>query len=363
MVSILKKSQTLFSPSPYQFWPFRVHFRDGTTVLYKSAWRVAKLNNITQTQQFTLFFVNSLRIESSVMPNPSQTRKNLIILGVNPRAGTGKGTEKLDELVQALQDSGFEVEQTTDLRTLDAYVEAGQNTGKLRAVVACGGDGTVRLLVDRLGTKIPFSVFPLGTENLLAKHFGITTDVGKFCKILTSSQPIKIDVGRANGQIFLSMVSAGFDADVVRRLHAERTGPIHHTSYFWPVWKSIFAYRFPPIEIQVDGEKVEPGRWTFIFNLPRYALNLALAPDARADDGLLEIKVFDKGGFWNGMAYFFSVLFRRDGRPAKSRHLRGRVIELASTSKVPFQIDGDAGGELPLRVELLPEQLELLVPE
>jgi diacylglycerol kinase (ATP) len=297
-----------------------------------------------------------------VNSNLSPSELNLVILAANPRAGTGTKKHLLAELADGLAQHGFTVETTSDLETLNSLVKSGTSSRSLRGVVACGGDGTVRLLADRLGASIPLTVFPMGTENLLAKHLEISTDIQKFCQMMVANRRIRFDAGRANGQLFLVMVSAGFDADVVRRLHSERRGPIRHTSYFGPLWYAIFGYRFPQMTLLVDDVEIEPARWAFIFNLPRYAMNLPLAPTARGDDGWLDLKAFPKGNFWHGLTIFFSVLLRRDERWAHSRHVLGKVFELTSRESVPYQIDGDVGGELPLRVEILPAYLELIAP-
>ncbi len=288
--------------------------------------------------------------------------RKLVLLAVNPKAGSGGGAATLAELDRGLVAAGFQVVATSDLAELNRLAMRGSADQSLRTIVACGGDGTARLVVEQLGSKVPLSVFPLGTENLLAKHLGISRHVPTFCRMLQADRRIRLDVGRANGQLFLLMVSAGFDADVVRRLHLERRGPIRHWSYFGPMLQAIWGYPFPQIRIAVEGAEWAESRWAFVFNLPRYALNLPIMPWADGHDGWLDIKVFPGGNFWRGLLYFFSVLLRVDQRLGLSRCARGKSIELTSSAEVPYQVDGDLGGTLPLRVEILPDYLEVIVP-
>ncbi|MEZ6076456.1 MAG: diacylglycerol kinase family protein [Pirellulaceae bacterium] len=83
------------------------------------------------------------------------------------------------------------------------------------AVVSAGGDGTAGALANLLPSHVPLLLFPLGTENLLAKHLGITGDVRQSRTILRSYQRHLLDVGRAGQKLFLVMLSCGFDAEVV----------------------------------------------------------------------------------------------------------------------------------------------------
>jgi diacylglycerol kinase (ATP) len=202
----------------------------------------------------------------------------------------------------------------------------------------------------------------LGTENLLAKHFQISGDVKSFCQMIQAGIKQRIDAGRANDQLFLIMVSCGFDAEVVDKLHRTRVGHIRHSSYFSPVLKTICSYRFPKLQIAVDGQQLSAARWAFVFNLPRYAMNLPLAPMALGNDGLLDLKTFHRGNFLNGLLNYFSVLMRRDQKWKLSKHTTGKIVEITSESPVAYQIDGDLGGHLPVKIEILPAYLSLFTP-
>src|SRR5213075_3203563 len=95
----------------------------------------------------------------------------------------GRGSAIAD-LSGALQHRGLEVER---VESLDGLAEqSGQllRGGHLRAVVAAGGDGTVAEIVNRTLPETPIAVYPLGTENLLAKYLKIELDAAKFARML-----------------------------------------------------------------------------------------------------------------------------------------------------------------------------------
>ena len=97
------------------------------------------------------------------------------------------------------------------------------------------------------------------------------------------------------------MVGFGFDGDIVSRHHhtrLSRLGRIRPTSrlaYVLPLLRSSFSYRFPRINVRIENQGVPEllsGTTVFIFNAPRYALGLPFVPEARDDDGWLDLLIF-----------------------------------------------------------------------
>jgi diacylglycerol kinase family enzyme len=232
-------------------------------------------------------------------------------------------------------------------------------------VIAAGGDGTMALLANRLPVATPFTLFPMGTENLLAKYFGIAADIRQSCEIIAHHREIQLDAGEANGTIFLVMASCGLDADVVQRLSARRTGHIRHLSYVRPLWEAVFGYRYPSLRIRVDDQAWSHcPKWAFVFNVPRYAMNLPIVPEANPFDGRLDLRTFRHGSLWSGLNYLIKILLGRLRRSSEINYTTAERIEIASRDgqTVAYQLDGDPGGELPVTIRVLPQRVKLLVP-
>ena len=155
----------------------------------------------------------------------------------------GDGLQDVDEVQRAR-------DLLQDIDRLAETAEAALGAGELRAVVAAGGDGTAALVANRTRADTPLALLPLGTENLLSKYLGISTDPQKVCEMIDQGATVRMDAGCANGHIFLLMSGCGFDAEVVRRVHAARTGHIHHLSYLAPIWQSIRNYEYPPLRVK-----------------------------------------------------------------------------------------------------------------
>jgi diacylglycerol kinase family enzyme len=247
--------------------------------------------------------------------------------------------------------------------------------GELRAVVAAGGDGTARLVADRTPAGTPILVFPLGTENLLARYLEISPDPAKLAQIVADGRCVRLDAGMAGGQLFTLMAGCGFDADVVRRLHQSRQGHIHHWSYAKPILDAIRTYDYPelrvyytPAGVEGDGEFTHEtftheisARWVFVVNLPRYAGGLCFAPDATGSDGLLDVCTFKEGSLWYGLMYLGGVMLGQHEGMQDFCHVQTRRVRIQSAAGVPYQLDGDPGGELPIEIHCVPGRLTLMV--
>ncbi len=103
--------------------------------------------------------------------------------------------------------------------------------------------------------------------------------------------------------------------------------------------------------------------WSMIFNLPRYAAGLAIEPGAVGDDGLLDLIGFQRGSVPSGVRYAAGVMLRRHLKFKDVFRRRARTFEFTSDGRVPYQLDGDYVGHLPLKIETLPARVCLLVPE
>ncbi len=287
-----------------------------------------------------------------------------VVVAVNPNSGATDSKTIIEQLVQRLMERGFEPEPISDIQEVRRRAAELRAANRLRAVVAAGGDGTVSLLANTLERGTPIAVLPLGTENLLAKFLKISRSVDQVADIIVGNRTIKLDAGRANGHLFLVVASCGFDAEVVTRLHAARKGHIRHWSYALPVLGAIRRYRYPKIRMFIDNESVKmTTRWAFIFNVPRYAMNLPIATDARATDGLLDLCTFGVRSFAEGIGALGAVLMRRHRNLSETKALRFKKLRMESDQSVPYQLDGDPGGVLPLEITVDSGCLTLMVAE
>ncbi|CAN5797755.1 diacylglycerol kinase family protein [soil metagenome] len=300
----------------------------------------------------------------------------------NAFSGTGAGRARVDRLVRELQERGFESRVAWTLPARSAMVAEARSEQGCRCLVAAGGDGTIAALVNE-GPRVPLTVLSSGTENLFARHFGLRGGPEQLAEVIAVGRRARLDLGLADDHRFTLMAGIGFDADVVTRHHLARvsqTGrmrPTHRAAYVESVLRSSFSYNFPPLTIRVEdpGDKdgqgeILTGSIAFLFNLPRYALGLPIAPTARGDDGQLDLVVFRNPGPFHALRYLWLVLRGLHLRRPGVCHRRVRRISVTTTEPVPVQFDGDPGGMVtagtdspPWTAQVLPGAIEILVPD
>lgn len=282
-----------------------------------------------------------------------------ILIAANPKSGAVDGLPRAEKLRQLLIQDGWSVEYTTSLDTVQKRSKDLLEQGKLTSVVAGGGDGTISAIINRVGTQVPITLLPIGSENLLAKFLKVPTEPDAIVRMLRDYSVRSLDLFRANDKMFLLMASVGFDADVVRRVHQSRRSHITRWAYRWAIIQAMMTYRWPAMRLRaIDelGQWQDYGRchWVFGFNVPKYAAGISILPDARNDDGLIDVGMFRGGNLLRGVWNYLLVTLGRHRSSSAWTELRTRGVEItmeglqagAGQGGVSYQLDGDWVGNL-----------------
>lgn len=302
-----------------------------------------------------------------------------VLIFTSPKAGTGIGMGRVAALVEVLTRQGVKVEVTSVVADLKRVTSI-HSSCKPDIVVAAGGDGTLSLVAQTTPPETVIAPMPTGTENLVSRHFGISSEVAPMNEMLMAGRTVAIDAGLANDRLFLVMVTCGFDAEVVRAMHLTRRGHISRLSYFWPIMRALRRYRFPELQVAVIDDAASSAdptvlrdakspvhhrvtcRWAMVFNLPRYAAGLGIEPRAVGDDGLLNLCAFQNGSMLGGLRYLAGIITKRHSQWPDVFRSQITGCEISSPASVAYQIDGDYGGKLPLKIGILPERVRLRLP-
>ena len=311
----------------------------------------------------------------------SHEQRDRIIISVNPKAGRRSPMLRAEELQDRLREKGFGVELLTDLAEVAEKANQLHAEGRLRTLCGVGGDGTAATLVNLTQPGTPISLLSAGTANLLAKFFRLGSRPKRLAEIIEAGHSVTLDAGRAGERLFLVMVSCGFDADVVRQVHTYREeryrqghrkgAHISYFSYIKPIFRSLGGYRFPTINVaSFDAESGnwkpldDRARWAFFFNLNAYGWGLPLAPFAKGDDGRLDHVLLRGGSILHGIKYTaFAQCFGMHRVLSDVKLGQSTKYRITSTEEIPYQLDGDPGGVLPLDIEVISNRFTFVVPK
>jgi diacylglycerol kinase (ATP) len=313
------------------------------------------------------------------MPEPNVTMPataDRVLVLTNPKAGPRSSHDRVAALVELLQRRGLGVDVFDKLDEVAARTEQAYAAGRLRALVGVGGDGTAAELANRTAPGMPLSLLPGGNENLLARYLGLDASPERLAQTLAEGHLRRLDAARANGRIFLLMIGCGFDAAVVRRVHQNRSGHISKQSYIKPIVQTLRTYAYPELQVYLrdhgasdcitgQPEATPPlaMRWLFAFNLPCYGGGLPLCRRADGADGQLNLCGFRRGSWWHGLRYLAAVILNRHERMTDCITRQTKRFRVTAAAEVPYQLDGDPAGVLPVEVEVLPQRLTMVVPQ
>ncbi|MCF7954884.1 MAG: diacylglycerol kinase family lipid kinase [Phycisphaerae bacterium] len=287
---------------------------------------------------------------------------------VNPKSGASSAKNLVTKFKEYLLDKGVEV-RTHFTESLAHACELATKSAvdfECKLVVGCGGDGTLREIAHGLeGSDTPLLVIPAGTENLLANELGFNEKVETTIKAFEGDCIKPLDLGSANGKCFTSIAGFGFDGEVVKRVSAKRFGHINHLDYFWPIWRTFWSHEFPKMKVVVDDEEVFDGRsMVFVGNISRYAIGLQILRSADFGDGLLDVCVYRCGSMLRLFKHAMMTLFKLHTRRPDVVYRQGKKIELTARGGkvVDCEIDGDPGPGTPMKIEVIPQAVNVLVP-
>jgi YegS/Rv2252/BmrU family lipid kinase len=231
-------------------------------------------------------------------------------------------------------------------------------------VFAWGGDGTVRRCIDEIaGSDATLAVVPAGTANLFATNLGIPKDIEGAVAVGLRGDRRRIDVGRFEKERFAVMAGAGFDAAMIRDAD-DLKQRIGRAAYLWSGSKHLRTKAFDA-EIEVDGVDWYEGSITCVLlgNLGDVFGGVDLFPDARPDDGMLELGVVTA----EGLVQWTRTLARTAvGDPNRSpfvRTTKGKSVKVELDRKVRYELDGgDRSKVKSFEVEVEAGALSVCVP-
>ncbi len=245
----------------------------------------------------------------------------------------------------------------------------------MERIIAVGGDGTLNevlsglMALGRTAEALPdLGFLPSGTANAAVRAFGFGSDPSLVARSLSDVAVRSADVGvvsySGGARPFLLWFGAGFDAVVIDALNASRTGLMGMAGLVRntpQVLGALRRYPGPDIELEVDGSEFGVASSVVLPNVAELAFGVVVAETADPFDAQLDVvaaPVISKLRLARlGLSMLTSSLHRARG----VRHTLGSRIRLRSEGEVPFQLDGEPVGKLPVEVRLKRGAIRLLL--
>ncbi|MBC7289775.1 MAG: diacylglycerol kinase family lipid kinase [Actinotalea sp.] len=299
---------------------------------------------------------------------------------VNPTAGHGRGARRGAALVATARARGHEVVDLAGPDAATAVRQARQAVvDGLDALVVVGGDGMVHLGAGVVaGTDLPLGVVPAGSGNDIARVNGLPTHdpgaaFGRIEQALErgddGARPLDaVSVGPpgyAQREWYLGVLSCGVDAAVNARANT-LTWPRGTGRYVRALMTELRTFRPYGYRLTLDDGTTweSTGTLVAVANAPWFGGGMRIAPQARMDDGLLDVLVAGPLSRAELLAVFPRVFTGGHVHHPACTVLRSRSVLVEPSPLGPpppvAYADGERLGPLPMRAEVVPGAVRLL---
>jgi YegS/Rv2252/BmrU family lipid kinase len=228
-----------------------------------------------------------------------------------------------------------------------------------------GGDGTVQRCIDAVaGTETAVAILPAGTSNLLARNLRVPHDLAEAVQIGLHGDRRRLDTGSVNGERFMVMAGAGFDAQMISDADRAAKARLGRAAYVVSGIKNIAARRVKAT-VEVDGRAFFKGKVSCVLaaNVGKILGGVEAFPQARPDDGRLELGVVTAKNPAQWARTFGRLAV---GHPDRSRFVRvtqGKKFRIRFDQKVRYELDGGTrSARKELRIKVRPSSVTVCVP-
>ena len=292
--------------------------------------------------------------------------KEKIAFIINPHSGRNTPTDTVDLINKYLDSDRFspvfyKTEYRGHAKSL-AYLAANEGC---KILVAVGGDGTVNEVASaNVMLQMPLGIIPTGSGNGLARHLQIPISVSKALGIINQNSIQNIDAGKINDFWFFCTCGVGFDAKIGFKF--SKINQRGFLGYLKTIVKEFRRYNIKKYRFKVDDKKyVRKAFLITIANASQYGNNAFIAPDARIDDGLLDICIVKPFPRWKVFFLAFRLMRGSINQSKYYEFMRGKTVSFKKPKKkYVLHFDGEPikFKKEKIQIDIVPKILPVIIP-
>ena len=301
--------------------------------------------------------------------NASMTKRKAILIS-NPRTGryAARPRKPIEEIRDRLSSLGVDIElvNTTGPGHATEIAARAAHNGTADVIVA-GGDGTINEAIQGMaGTKARLGIIPRGTANVLANELKLPSDENDATEVVARGKSrtihfgVAIDEAKQTRRYFLLMAGIGIDAAVVTEVPASLKSRFGKGAFWFTGLRQLTKWNPPVFTVEVANQQYS-ATFVAIGNAASYGGDLAITPRARIDQAEFEVCVIQTTSRWRYLHLASQALGHglKEGSPDVC-FLKTNSVKAFGEAAV--QVDGEVIGALPMRFEIAPDSLEVIVP-
>jgi len=295
------------------------------------------------------------------------------VVYVNPTAGGGRALSCLPRIRRVFEAASLHAEFIfiQSAGDLESNALAAINGGQ-RLLLAFGGDGTFQALVNAAyGSDAILGVLPAGGGNDFAAALQLPNDPVAAAQAVLRAQPRRVDLARArtaDGRMRFYLGGGGLGVDAEAARHA--TGVFRRwpgrSRYIASALRAFCTSRAIGVRAEFPQSDLPPlevnSLLAAVLNTPTYGAGIRLAPDARLDDGWLDVVIVEDLSVFQVLALLPRLLMSGELRTPHIKRLRVQAVKFTTDRQCMFHGDGEILGPTPVKIEVVPGAVRVLAP-
>jgi len=260
-----------------------------------------------------------------------------ILFVINPNSGK----QKPDSIIKQIKNSGHDIDYvlTQSLQEFhDLFIDKIKN---YKIVVICGGDGSVNCTLKHLvaNEELVLAVLPNGSGNGFARELGFTNNVEQLIGNMLKGEIREVDIAKINNDYSINVAGLGFDSHVASLFDGSKFRGLK--KYIYCTLKGLFSYKPIAVELSLGQVKLTGNFWgIYLANTRQFGNNAIIAPEAKYDDGLLEVVLMKKYPLILSPILVYKMFTGKLKNSKYMTYLRASELNIQSNSKT-YHLDGE----------------------
>ena len=283
------------------------------------------------------------------------------MLIINPTSGGEKALDYKEKLENKAKEYFEYVETKITEKVKDATAFAEEaSKGNYEAVIVFGGDGTVNEVISGIAEKdyIPkLGIIPGGTGNLITKLLEISQDIDEAIDQLDFNKTNAIDIGKANKSYFGYIFSVGSLPEAIHNVEIEDKTKYGVLAYAINTIKSVIKDEVFNIKIETENGSYEGEASQVLVLLSNYYADKKIFEENK--DGYANILILKNASIISKLSLIPDLLKGDIVENDNIEYIKAKDTTISSDTKLESDIDGDQSDDLPVKITVLGNHIEI----
>lgn len=267
----------------------------------------------------------------------------------NPRAGKAMIRSRLSDILELLEQGGYETMVRPTTKSGDACVYVQECEPETELVVCSGGDGTLDEVVTGMlagDKKIPIGYIPAGSTNDFGISLRLPKNMMRAAETVVTGRDFPCDVGAFNDDVFVYIAAFGLFTEVSYETDQDIKNVLGHMAYLLEGVKRLSAIRSYPLRVTYGDQVVEDE---FIFGMITNSVSVGgfkqiTGKNVQLDDGVFEVTLIRMPKNPMELNAVMAALLNRDINADCMLYFRAEQVSIESREPIAWTLDGEYGG-------------------